>query len=468
MSTVYRGVDTRLDRPVAIKIMDARFAGDPAFRIRFEREARSAARIDHPAVVDVHDQGADQRPAVPRHGAGRRRHAARRAARPGRPRRARGVRRHGAGALRARRGAPARDGAPRRQAGERADLRGPAGEGRRLRARGRGGAGGRQPRGHDHGHGRVPVPRAGRHRRGRPPQRRLRGGHPALRAAHRRAAVHRRHGDLGGLPARHLRRPGPVGGRGRRAARAGRVRAARHPARPGGPPGRRRRDAGRAAHARRGAGGAAGARARAAAEAGGGADHAAPRAPAAGARRHPPARTRRPPVDPARPACGRGAPAVGCSRVWITLVLVLALVIGAHRVVARQRALDGRAVAHRGAAGRRRAPAHGRRPGARHAARLRRGRAARASSRTRSRARRPRCCGAAPSPSWCRRGSRPCPPSPRAPPSTTRRTRSAPPSSRPCSRARSTARRCREGAVVRTIPGAGTPLPAGQPRRRSW
>ena len=59
MSTVYRGVDTRLDRPVAIKIMDARFAGDPAFRVRFEREARSAARIDHPAVVDVHDQCAD-------------------------------------------------------------------------------------------------------------------------------------------------------------------------------------------------------------------------------------------------------------------------------------------------------------------------------------------------------------------------------------------------------------------------
>ncbi len=59
MSTVYRGRDTRLDRPVAIKIMDARFAGDPAFRVRFEREARSAARIDHPAVVDVHDQGSD-------------------------------------------------------------------------------------------------------------------------------------------------------------------------------------------------------------------------------------------------------------------------------------------------------------------------------------------------------------------------------------------------------------------------
>jgi eukaryotic-like serine/threonine-protein kinase len=57
MSTVYRGTDTRLDRPVAIKVMDQRLAADPAFRNRFEREARSAARIDHPAVVDVHDQG---------------------------------------------------------------------------------------------------------------------------------------------------------------------------------------------------------------------------------------------------------------------------------------------------------------------------------------------------------------------------------------------------------------------------
>ncbi|MGH3586656.1 MAG: protein kinase domain-containing protein, partial [Pseudonocardia sp.] len=57
MSAVYRGTDTRLDRPVAIKVMEPRLASDPAFRARFEREARLAARIDHPAVVDVHDQG---------------------------------------------------------------------------------------------------------------------------------------------------------------------------------------------------------------------------------------------------------------------------------------------------------------------------------------------------------------------------------------------------------------------------
>ncbi|GAA2553688.1 Stk1 family PASTA domain-containing Ser/Thr kinase [Pseudonocardia hydrocarbonoxydans] len=60
MSTVYRGTDTRLDRPVAIKVMEPRLAADPAFRTRFEREARSAARIDHPSVVDVFDQGDDR------------------------------------------------------------------------------------------------------------------------------------------------------------------------------------------------------------------------------------------------------------------------------------------------------------------------------------------------------------------------------------------------------------------------
>lgn len=59
MSAVYRGVDTRLDRPVAIKIMDSRFADDRTFVDRFENEARSAARLHHPNVVAVHDQGFD-------------------------------------------------------------------------------------------------------------------------------------------------------------------------------------------------------------------------------------------------------------------------------------------------------------------------------------------------------------------------------------------------------------------------
>lgn len=63
MSTVYRGTDTRLDRPVAIKVMAPRFAADPVFLQRFEREARAAARLHHPGVVAVHDQGVDSSPA---------------------------------------------------------------------------------------------------------------------------------------------------------------------------------------------------------------------------------------------------------------------------------------------------------------------------------------------------------------------------------------------------------------------
>ena len=63
MSTVYRGTDTRLERPVAIKVMAPRFAADPVFLQRFEREARAAARLHHPGVVGVHDQGVDSSPA---------------------------------------------------------------------------------------------------------------------------------------------------------------------------------------------------------------------------------------------------------------------------------------------------------------------------------------------------------------------------------------------------------------------
>lgn len=59
MSTVYRGIDLRLDRPVAIKVMDPSFAGDPAFLSRFELEARSVARLSHAGLVAVYDQGRD-------------------------------------------------------------------------------------------------------------------------------------------------------------------------------------------------------------------------------------------------------------------------------------------------------------------------------------------------------------------------------------------------------------------------
>lgn len=59
MSQVYVGHDERLDRPVAIKVMNADLAADPAFIARFTREARAAARILHPNIVTVHDQGTD-------------------------------------------------------------------------------------------------------------------------------------------------------------------------------------------------------------------------------------------------------------------------------------------------------------------------------------------------------------------------------------------------------------------------
>ncbi|MBO0876988.1 MAG: serine/threonine protein kinase, partial [Pseudonocardia sp.] len=65
MSRVYRGADTRLDRPVAIKVMESRLACDPSFRGRFEREARAIARIDHPGVIGVFDQGEHGEPPEP-------------------------------------------------------------------------------------------------------------------------------------------------------------------------------------------------------------------------------------------------------------------------------------------------------------------------------------------------------------------------------------------------------------------
>lgn len=57
MATVYEAVDTRLDRTVAIKIMHPAFAEDPDFVARFRREARAAARLTHPHVVALFDQG---------------------------------------------------------------------------------------------------------------------------------------------------------------------------------------------------------------------------------------------------------------------------------------------------------------------------------------------------------------------------------------------------------------------------
>src|SRR6201747_737546 len=61
MSTVYRGLDVRLDRPVALKVMDSLYAHDQQFLTRFQREARSVARLKDPGLVAVYDQGFDGR-----------------------------------------------------------------------------------------------------------------------------------------------------------------------------------------------------------------------------------------------------------------------------------------------------------------------------------------------------------------------------------------------------------------------
>jgi eukaryotic-like serine/threonine-protein kinase len=59
MATVYLGTDVRLDRQVALKVMHAELARDADFVNRFIGEAKSVARLSHPNIVAVFDQGAD-------------------------------------------------------------------------------------------------------------------------------------------------------------------------------------------------------------------------------------------------------------------------------------------------------------------------------------------------------------------------------------------------------------------------
>lgn len=59
MASVYRATDLRLDRPVALKVMRPDLARDADFVSRFRREAQAAARLSHPHVVSVFDQGED-------------------------------------------------------------------------------------------------------------------------------------------------------------------------------------------------------------------------------------------------------------------------------------------------------------------------------------------------------------------------------------------------------------------------
>src|SRR3984893_11545043 len=57
MGEVYKALDTRLDRTVAIKILPAALAADPQFRDRFDGEARTISQLDHPHICALYDGG---------------------------------------------------------------------------------------------------------------------------------------------------------------------------------------------------------------------------------------------------------------------------------------------------------------------------------------------------------------------------------------------------------------------------
>jgi hypothetical protein len=57
MATVFHAYDPRFERDVAIKVLPMAFLHDPQFRVRFEREAKMIALLEHPAIVPVYDFG---------------------------------------------------------------------------------------------------------------------------------------------------------------------------------------------------------------------------------------------------------------------------------------------------------------------------------------------------------------------------------------------------------------------------
>ena len=59
MARVYRGTDTVLGRPIAVKVLLAQYTDDANFVTRFRREAQAAARLNHPNLVQVYDTGSD-------------------------------------------------------------------------------------------------------------------------------------------------------------------------------------------------------------------------------------------------------------------------------------------------------------------------------------------------------------------------------------------------------------------------
>src|SRR5262245_11740732 len=62
MGEVYRALDTKLEREVAIKILPAALAGDPERLARFEREAKVLAQLNHPRIASIY--GVEERALV--------------------------------------------------------------------------------------------------------------------------------------------------------------------------------------------------------------------------------------------------------------------------------------------------------------------------------------------------------------------------------------------------------------------
>ena len=196
MASVYVALDGRLDREVALKIMRPGLATDDVFVERFRAEARSAARLSHPNVVAVFDQGEDDgevflamelvegktlRDVIHEEA-------------PLTAREALAILEPILLALQ--RGPRGRHDPPRRQARERHRAARRRGQGRRLRPRSRHHQPGRdEPDGRPAGHRLLPLPRAGRARRRRHAQRRVCRGPAPLRDAHRAQGRHRRHPD---------------------------------------------------------------------------------------------------------------------------------------------------------------------------------------------------------------------------------------------------------------------------------
>src|SRR3989442_288039 len=68
MGVVYRARDERLKRGVAVKVLPPELAFREEIRIRFLREAETAARLSHPHIVPIHSVGRSRRARLLRHG----------------------------------------------------------------------------------------------------------------------------------------------------------------------------------------------------------------------------------------------------------------------------------------------------------------------------------------------------------------------------------------------------------------